>query len=52
VKADLITIMNLNKANILSSLVSNPEEYLITNEASIPILILNPVQKISSFSLG
>ncbi len=52
VNADLITIMNLNKANIFSSLVSNPEEYLITNEANIPILILNPVQTISSFSLG
>lgn len=52
VKADLITIMNINKANIFSSLVSNPEEYLITNEANIPILILNPVQTISSFSLG
>jgi hypothetical protein len=44
--------MNINKANIFSSLVSNPEEYLITNEANIPILILNPVETISSFSLG
>lgn len=52
INADLITIMNLNKANIFSSLVSNPEEYLLTNEANIPILILNPERRISSFSLG
>jgi nucleotide-binding universal stress UspA family protein len=52
INADLITIMNLHKANIFSSLVSNPEEYLLTNEANIPILILNPERRISSFSLG
>lgn len=49
--ADLIAIMNLNKGNMLSSLTSKAEEYLLTNEANIPILILNPTRKISSFSL-
>ena len=52
VDADLITIMNLNRTNILSGLISNPEEYLITNDANIPILILNPRKNISAFSLG
>ena len=52
VEADLITIMNLNRSNLLSSLLSNPEEYLLTNEANIPILILNPRKNISAFSLG
>ncbi len=50
-KADLITIMNLNKPSILSAVKTNPEEYLLTNEANIPILILNPERKISSYSL-
>jgi nucleotide-binding universal stress UspA family protein len=52
VGADLITIMNLNRSNLLSGLISNPEEYLLTNEANIPILILNPRKNISAFSLG
>jgi nucleotide-binding universal stress UspA family protein len=50
-KADLITIMNLHKPSILSAVITNPEEYLLTNEANIPILILNPERKISSYSL-
>jgi len=49
--ADLIAIMNLNKPSILSAVITNPEEYLMTNEANIPILILNPERKISSYSL-
>ena len=52
VEADLITIMNLNRSNLLSGLLSNPEEYLLTNEANIPILILNPRKNISAFSVG
>jgi len=50
-KADLIAIMNLHKASILSAVITNPEEYLLTNEANIPIMILNPERKISSYSL-
>ena len=49
--ADLIAIMNLNKPSILSAVITNPEEYLMTNEANIPILILNPERKVSSYSL-
>ena len=44
--------MNLHKPSILSAVVTNPEEFLITNDANIPILILNPERRISSFSLG
>ena len=51
-KADLIAIMNLHKPSILSAVITNPEEFLITNDANIPILILNPERRISSFSLG
>ena len=43
--------MNLNKPSILSAVITNPEEYLMTNEANIPILILNPERKVSSYSL-
>ncbi|MEY4288634.1 MAG: hypothetical protein RLZZ30_722 [Bacteroidota bacterium] len=44
VDADLIAIMNLNRNNFLSALTSNYEQYIITNDALIPTLIVNPIQ--------
>lgn len=48
--ADLITIMNLNKNNLFGSLASNHEEYIITNDARIPVLIMNPIEGLISLS--
>jgi hypothetical protein len=44
VDADLIAIMNLNRSNFLSALTANYEQYIITNDALIPTLIVNPIQ--------
>lgn len=43
IDADLIAIMNLNKNNILGLLTASYEQYIITNDAKIPTLIVNPV---------
>ena len=48
--ADLIAIMNLNKNSIFGSLMANHEEYVITNDARIPALIMNPIEGSFSFS--
>ena len=40
--ADLIAIMNQNKSNLLG-FASNYEQYIITNDAEIPTLIVNPI---------
>lgn len=48
--ADLIAIMNLNKNSLFGTLTSNHEEYIITNEAQIPTLIMNPIEGSFSFS--
>jgi hypothetical protein len=45
VDADLIAIMNLNRSSFLNALSSNYEQYIITNDALIPALIVNPVYK-------
>ena len=45
VEADLIAIMNLNRNSFLNALSSNYEQYIITNDALIPALIVNPVYK-------
>ena len=45
VDADLIAIMNLNKSNFLNAITSNYEQHIITNDALIPALIVNPVYK-------
>jgi nucleotide-binding universal stress UspA family protein len=42
IDADLIAIMNLHKGGILS-LGANYEQYIITNDAKIPALIVNPI---------
>jgi len=43
VGADLIAIMNLHKGGVLSAFTANYEQYIITNDAKIPSLVVNPV---------
>lgn len=50
IDADLIAIMNLNKNSVFGVLASNHEEYIITNEAQIPTLIMNPIEGSFSFA--
>lgn len=42
--ADLIAIMNLNRTSFLSAITANYEQYIITNDAKIPVLIVNPIE--------
>jgi len=42
--ADLIAIMNLNRNNLLGVITANYEQYIITNDAQIPTLIVNPIE--------
>lgn len=44
IDADLIAIMNLNKNNFLGVITANYEQYIITNDAQIPALIVNPIE--------
>ncbi|MEY4603588.1 MAG: hypothetical protein RIT43_880 [Bacteroidota bacterium] len=44
IDADLIAIMNLNKSNFLGTITANYEQYIITNDAKIPALVVNPVE--------
>jgi nucleotide-binding universal stress UspA family protein len=41
--ADLIAIMNLHKNSFFSSMTTNYEQYIITNDAKIPALVVNPI---------
>lgn len=41
--ADLIAIMNLNKNNLFGVITANYEQYIITNDAQIATLVVNPV---------
>lgn len=50
IDADLIAIMNLNKHSVFGVLASNHEEYIITNDAQIPTLIMNPIEGTHSFA--
>ena len=43
IDADLIAIMNLNKSNFFGSMTANYEQYIITNDAKIPALVVNPI---------
>ena len=45
--ADLIAIMNLSNSGLFTLLSSNYEQYIITNDALIPALILNPIETLS-----
>lgn len=42
--ADLIAIMNLQKSSVLGLLGSHYEQYMITNDALIPVLMVNPIE--------
>jgi nucleotide-binding universal stress UspA family protein len=44
IDADLIAIMNLNRNNLLGVITANYEQYIITNDAQIPSLIINPIE--------
>jgi nucleotide-binding universal stress UspA family protein len=48
VEADLIAIMNLNRSSFLNAITANYEQYIITNDALIPTLIINPIDTASS----
>lgn len=43
-EADLIAIMNLNRNNMLGVITANHEQYILTNDAQIPTLMINPVE--------
>lgn len=49
VNADLIAIMNTQKNQILGAWGSNHEQYIITNDALIPVLILNPINASNAY---
>jgi len=49
VNADLIAIMNLQKNQILGVLGANHEQYMITNEAKIPVLMVNPINATNTY---
>ncbi|MES2798437.1 MAG: universal stress protein [Bacteroidota bacterium] len=42
--ADLIAIMNMSRGGVFGQIGSNYEQYVITNEAKIPTLIVNPIE--------
>lgn len=44
IDADLIAIMNLNRNNFLGTITANYEQYIITNDAKIPALVVNPIE--------
>jgi nucleotide-binding universal stress UspA family protein len=50
-KADLIAIMNLQKNQLLSMIGSNQEQYMITNDAEIPVLMVNPINATNSYQV-
>lgn len=49
VNADLIAIMNLQKHQLLGLFGSTHEQYMITNEAQIPVLIINPIDATNAY---
>lgn len=51
IDADLIAIMNIQKNNIFGSLSSSYEQYMITNDAKIPVMCVNPVTTDNSGSV-
>jgi nucleotide-binding universal stress UspA family protein len=51
IDADLIAIMNLNRNNLLGVLSATHEEYIITNDAQIPALIMNPIEGVTTLSV-
>ncbi|MBL1278999.1 MAG: universal stress protein [Fluviicola sp.] len=51
IDADLIAIMNLNKTSVLGVLTAKHEEYIITNDAKIPVMIMNPIEGITTLAV-
>jgi nucleotide-binding universal stress UspA family protein len=51
VNADIITIMNLQKNQLFGGgvLGSQHEQYMITNEAKIPVLLVNPINATNAY---
>ncbi len=49
VGADIIAIMNLQKNQLLGVLGANHEQYMITNEAKIPVLMVNPINATNTY---
>ncbi len=47
-KADLIAIMNLSKNQMFTGISSKHEQNMITNDAQIPVLLVNPVTRANS----
>ena len=52
VDADLIAIMNLSNTGLFTLISSNYEQYIITNDALIPTLIINPIETLSESELS
>ena len=51
VNADLIAIMNLQKNSLFNMIGGNHEQYMITNEAQIPVLIVNPIEATNPYQV-
>jgi nucleotide-binding universal stress UspA family protein len=49
VNADLIAIMNIQKNQILGVFGASHEQYMITNEAKIPVLVVNPINATNTY---
>jgi nucleotide-binding universal stress UspA family protein len=52
VDADLIAIMNLSNTGLFTLISSNYEQYIITNDALIPTLIINPIETLSDSEMS
>ncbi len=52
VDADLIAIMNLSNSGLFTFFTNNYEQYIITNDALIPTLILNPIETMSDSEMS
>ncbi len=44
IESDLISIMNLHEKSLMGILGQSYEQQIITNEAQIPVLIINPIE--------
>lgn len=49
VNADLIAIMNIQKNQLLGVFGASHEQYMITNEAKIPVLVVNPINATNTY---
>lgn len=49
VNADLIAIMNIQKNQLLGVFGASHEQYMITNEAKVPVLVVNPINATNTY---